>query len=626
MYWSSRLLTCFFRLPSKFENYASQIVSVARETADNSFEAVEAFSVTVSSYAVDANKTWPFVDVPDWSARGQRLAALTGASRVILCPIVEDEKRQDWESHARNNAASWYQNSIENEDLEDPAGFFQDKTSLKIVPTAETNPGPWLVGWQQYPLDKRLLVTNFDMLYGKNANAYLITAATLEPAIGFFVILESLIIQPIFEKVDNGKNERKLVGIILLAVDWISYFQNVLSASTKAGVIVVMKNSCQEDDGFTYRINGPEAVYVGKGDLHDPQYDHLQVSALFVSFGYDKSKIPADRCAPELSLHLYPTQTLEASFHTKKAIHYTVVVVLIFAFTSLVFVRYDYFVNRRQQKLLERVIKQDCDNPEIFSAAPLAELYPSVTVVFADIAGFTTWSSAREPPQVFMLLERIYGAFDKIAHHHGVFKVETVGDCYVAVAGLPEPNDDHVLAVAKFARDCLHKMKELTLKLEVILGPDTTDLELRVGINSGQVTAGVLHGERSPFQLFGDCVNTAARMKSTSKRSHIQISSQTAYLLMKQGRASWVKARGEAVAANGKRKMQTFWLRPRGESALISKKNNRTITESRAIEKAPICESDSGGDFVDLDSDIDEEDDVSVPLEEILTKTQRLVV
>lgn len=224
-----------------------------------------------------------------------------------------------------------------------------------------------------------------------------------------------------------------------------------------------------------------------------------------------------------------------------------------------------------------------------------------------------------------MLLESIYGAFDNIAHRHGVFKVETVGGCYVAVAGLPEPKDDHVLAVAKFARDCLHKMKELTPKLEAILGPDTTDLELRVGINSGQVTAGVLRGERSLFQLFGDCVNTAARMKTTSKRSHIQISSQTACLLMKQGRASWVKARGEGVAANGKGKMQTLWLRPRGESALTTKKN-RAITESRAIEKAPIYKSDNGGDLVDLDSDIDEEDDISVPLEETLTKTQRLVV
>jgi class 3 adenylate cyclase len=87
--------------------------------------------------------------------------------------------------------------------------------------------------------------------------------------------------------------------------------------------------------------------------------------------------------------------------------------------------------------------------------------------------------STREPQQVFILLESIYyGALDKIAYRHGVFKVETVGDYYVTVPGLPEPSDEHALAVAKFARDCLKKMK-----LEVLLGPDTADLDLRVGIH-----------------------------------------------------------------------------------------------------------------------------------------------
>eukprot|EP00980_Cylindrotheca_fusiformis_P002434 scaffold580_cov72-Cylindrotheca_fusiformis.AAC.3 len=81
--------------------------------------------------------------------------------------------------------------------------------------------------------------------------------------------------------------------------------------------------------------------------------------------------------------------------------------------------------------------------------APLADLFPSVTVVFADLVGFTAWSSAREPHRVFTLLETIYGAFDKLAYHHGVFKVETVGDCYVAAAGLPEPRDDHAVVACR---------------------------------------------------------------------------------------------------------------------------------------------------------------------------------
>jgi class 3 adenylate cyclase len=105
---------------------------------------------------------------------------------------------------------------------------------------------------------------------------------------------------------------------------------------------------------------------------------------------------------------------------------------------------------------------------------------------------------------VFTLLETLYRAFDEIAKKRKVFKVETVGDCYVAVTGLPEPQKDHAVIMCRFARDCMLRMKSLTKKLEVTLGPDTVELNLRIGLHSGPVTAGVLRGERSRFQLFGD--------------------------------------------------------------------------------------------------------------------------
>jgi class 3 adenylate cyclase len=75
--------------------------------------------------------------------------------------------------------------------------------------------------------------------------------------------------------------------------------------------------------------------------------------------------------------------------------------------------------------------------------------------MFADLVGFTAWSSMREPTQVFMLLETIYCAFDVIAKRRRVFKVETVGDCYVAVAGLPEARKDHAIVMCRFAQECL---------------------------------------------------------------------------------------------------------------------------------------------------------------------------
>jgi class 3 adenylate cyclase len=96
--------------------------------------------------------------------------------------------------------------------------------------------------------------------------------------------------------------------------------------------------------------------------------------------------------------------------------------------------------------------------------------------MFADLVGFTAWSSVREPTQVFVLLETIYRAFDEIAQQLRVFKVETVGDCYVAMAGLPEARKDHAVVMVKFAYDCIKKASEVTRKLEVLLGPDTADL------------------------------------------------------------------------------------------------------------------------------------------------------
>jgi hypothetical protein len=140
------------------------------------------------------------------------------------------------------------------------------------------------------------------------------------------------------------------------------------------------------------------------------------------------------------------------------------------------------------------------------------------------------------------------------------FRVETVGDCYLAVAGLPEPRDDHAVIMARFAADCRRQMKVLVCRLEVSLGPDTGELLMRFGLHSGPVTAGVLRGDKARFQLFGDTINTASRIASTCEKGRIQVSQETAKLLCEAGKEAWLTERDTRIQAKGKGELKTFWL------------------------------------------------------------------
>jgi len=488
----------------------------------------------------------------------------------------------------------------------------------------EAAPGPFLVNWQRYPFEVekgRVFVMNNMMRIPTIRSAVVAANQTLQATSSFLEALlgiESQVIQPVFQDVlpPHRDSERQMVGVIWVVLNWANYFQNLLPTNVN-GIYVALKSSC----GFsaTFLVNGLEATNLGLGDLHDPSYDDLVYRADFFNFdNTDASLTSADVngeqvgtqednvvCVDQLVLELYPSDEFKESFSDKEPIIYAVVVFCIFVFTGVVFLIFDWTVRKRQSKVEERLtaqdkivsnlfpgtirdrlynmndletsdtdsmsqqtarreLRRDMDDPDILKSRPIADLYLETTVIFADIAGFTAWSSTREPGHVLMLLETIYGAFDKIAHRHNVFKVETIGDCYVAVTGLPEPNKEHAICMARFARDCMSKMKDLTRKLEVSLGPDTGDLSIRVGLHSGQVTAGVLRGERSRFQLFGDTVNTASRMESTGKVEMIHMSSVTAEILRAQGYGQWVRQREDTVVAPGKGEMDTFWLETKG--------------------------------------------------------------
>lgn len=227
-------------------------------------------------------------------------------------------------------------------------------------------------------------------------------------------------------------------------------------------------------------------------------------------------------------------------------------------------------------------------SPSLASSKPIADYFPCATIMFADIVGFTSWASVREPVQVFELLETIYGRFDIIAKKKGVFKVETIGDCYVAATGLPNARNDHAVAMASFARRCLECMLETAADLEESLGPGTADLGMRVGIHSGSVIGGVLRGAKSRYQLFGDTMNTASRIESTSSKNKIHLSEQTAELIMEVGKAPWVEPRRETIFAKGKGELKTYWLTTEAPKNLTARESKALPALLKLMEKANI--------------------------------------
>ncbi|KAL7544551.1 hypothetical protein ACHAWF_007931 [Thalassiosira exigua] len=189
--------------------------------------------------------------------------------------------------------------------------------------------------------------------------------------------------------------------------------------------------------------------------------------------------------------------------------------------------------------------------------------------MFSDIVGFTKWSSERTPNEVFQLLEMLFWDFDDIAARNNVFKLGTIGDCYIAVTGIPDPVEDHASVLTRFAFEARDKVREVFASLQHE-GLDTARLDMRFGIHSGATTAGILRGTKSRFELFGDTINTASRMESTGIGGKIQVSEETAALLRRDGKARWLVRRNEMITAKGKGQLQTYWVEPQREGYRVS--------------------------------------------------------
>jgi len=179
----------------------------------------------------------------------------------------------------------------------------------------------------------------------------------------------------------------------------------------------------------------------------------------------------------------------------------------------------------------------------------IAESFGEVTVMFADIVGFTELSSRISATAVVKVLNDIFSAFDHLADRHGLEKIKTIGDAYMVVGGLPTPRVDHAEAVANMAIDMLHEIRLLSLEY-------SEPFSIRIGISTGPVVAGVIGLKKFIYDLWGDTVNIASRMESHGITGCIQVTAET-YEILKD---KYTFQRRGAIQIKGKGYMVTYLL------------------------------------------------------------------
>ncbi|XP_014662991.1 PREDICTED: atrial natriuretic peptide receptor 1-like [Priapulus caudatus] len=215
----------------------------------------------------------------------------------------------------------------------------------------------------------------------------------------------------------------------------------------------------------------------------------------------------------------------------------------------------DYLEQKRKaEDLLYQLLPKSVATNIIAGRPLVAESFDSVTIYFSDIVGFTAMSAASTPMQVVDLLNDLYTCFDSIIEHFDVYKVETIGDAYMVVSGLPVPNG--VFHAREIARMSLALLKAV-VTFKIRHRPEE-QLKLRIGMHTGPCVAGVVGLKMPRYCLFGDTVNTASRMESNGQPLKVHVSPDTEAIL-RIFNTFRLECRGD-IEMKGKGVVRTYWL------------------------------------------------------------------
>jgi class 3 adenylate cyclase len=188
------------------------------------------------------------------------------------------------------------------------------------------------------------------------------------------------------------------------------------------------------------------------------------------------------------------------------------------------------------------------------SSGLIYDFHPSTTILFSDEAGFTSLTKELQPERLVRMINQLFSEFDNLCEQHGIEKIKTIGDAYMAVCGVPSAVENHAERACLMALDMRRIHADLMRSQDINLG-------IRIGLHSGPVVAGVIGRKKYAYDLWGDAVNVASRMESTGVQDCIQISEATRNLLPEHFQ---VESRG-SVEIKGRGSMATYFLKSAGE-------------------------------------------------------------
>ena len=448
-------------LITQFQTDAKELIDISNSNGRNIMAVLNIFATLLSSTAIQSNATWPFYTLPNFEQFGQQSRELSGSLLLAFAPRVDASDRAKWEEYSVEHQ-DWVKDGLTYLGLGDRrvrpiADFIYRKTTRSFVP--ELNFTSYNPVWQLSPAPTDTSVINFN-LFNHPAFKRLVEfsdftrEAAISEVLDTFLLFgnsapqkgddpQSLAVLPVFAI--PGDKTSEIVGHVVAVIPWGQFFTDILQEGHD-GVFAVLKESCGHS--FTYMINGADAEFLGTEDLHDDRYTSEGQATEFVVNTGNLTGLEGrtDHC--EYTISVYPSETYEEDYKTTEPIYFTLVVVLVFMFTSSVFVLYDWCVTQRQRKVnkvavqstaivsglfpeqvRDKLFQMDDDNKKTRKkknfnkkanvseaaaaagldidndeetpmapqnaigddSAPIADLFPSATVLFMDIAGFTAW-------------------------------------------------------------------------------------------------------------------------------------------------------------------------------------------------------------------------------------------